>query len=236
MGHAYPRGRVGRRGSRRGVRQRGNRLYAAGDPSGDGRDRTRLVLLGSLGGDHWPALAYGRRATGANPVTGARVRLGILGVIAMLWVPRLKDIPTGPQKIPPVTILIANTTGSDIQVARRGEFVLWLPRAFGPGLPRLGGRFELSAAGGNTRSDQVLHVAPGSNITVVANLLGQERFLPILEVGDCDLSFSAQTNLGTRVSPDVPFQRAELEGHRLVWNLSAGSEAPSTRPASRPVE
>jgi hypothetical protein len=156
---------------------------------------------------------------------GPKIRFGIIGILILLWVPRLGDIPFNNSEIPPVKILLVNPTNSDIQIGRRGEFVLWLPTALYYGAPRIGGKFTFFILGEKGYLDSPITVKANNKAWVFAKLLGQNRFIIYLEREDTDLELIAQTNAGTTYSPNIPFIKDALTNRYLEWKIAESQKA-----------
>jgi hypothetical protein len=152
---------------------------------------------------------------------GPKLRLGLLGILILLWIPRLGDIPSQRNDIPPVSITLSNQTDTEVSVSRRGEFVLWLPTALYDGAPRVGGRFVFTMIGESGYLDSPIIVPAKSNIKVNAELLGHQQFIRFLEREDTDLTFMARTNQGISSSPTIPFSRAALTSRYIEWELTS---------------
>ena len=70
--------------------------------------------------------------------------------------------------IPPVGLVLQNTTTEPIAIQRRGDFVLWLPQGV-DGVRRLPGRYDLKTAKGESASPTVV-IGPGAQASVLAQL------------------------------------------------------------------
>lgn len=153
---------------------------------------------------------------------GPKLRLGLLGVLILLWIPRLGDIPTSRnESIPAVNITFVNQTEGDLHIDRRGEFVLWLPTALYDGAPRVGGRFSLALAGETGYLDSPIIIPAKASAQVKAELLGQQQFIRFLERGDTDLTLMARTSSGISSSPTIPFSRAALNSRYIEWQITS---------------
>lgn len=148
---------------------------------------------------------------------GPQLRFGLLGVLVLLWLPRLGDLPGALNPIPPVTVRLVNRTTGDVAVARRGEFVLWFPTALYDGIPRLGGRFEVASE--TEESLSAIRLEASGEEWVSVRLLGNERFVRYLEGGEADLSICVGTNFGSKCSNNIPFKRRALETYYLEVEL-----------------
>lgn len=148
-----------------------------------------------------------------------KIRLSLIGILILLWIPRLGDIPTNKADIPLLSINLINPSDAELQVMRRGEFVLWLPTAFYDGAPRVGGRFQLIINGENEYADAPIIIPAQSNKEIKVRILGQEQFLRYLERGDTDLTIMIRTNKGLSDSPAMPFSRDALSSRFLEWQI-----------------
>ncbi len=152
---------------------------------------------------------------------GPQIRLGLIGLLVLLWIPRLGDIPFRRSDVPAISVTLVNTTDAELHVARRGEFVLWLPTALYDGAPRVGGRFIFAMAGESGYLDSPIIIPAKSNIKLRAELLGKEQFVRYLEREDTDLTFIGYTNAGTSTSPEIPFSRGALSSRYIEWEVKS---------------
>jgi hypothetical protein len=150
---------------------------------------------------------------------GTQTRFGMTGALLLLWVPRLGDIPRSKQ-IPPVTVLLENSTDSAIIVGRRGELVVWLPNALYDGAPRIGGAFTFSTDGESGYVDSAIVVAPHSPRWVKAHIHNQHYLYLFMEREDTELSLHVRTSAGVTFSPNVPFTAAALSSRYIKWEVS----------------
>jgi hypothetical protein len=151
---------------------------------------------------------------------GSEIRFGMTGALLLLWVPRLGDLPRRSNQIPPVTILLENSTDSTILVARRGELVIWLPDALYDGAPRIGGAFTFVVDGERGYVDSAIVVRPHSPRWVKAHIHNQSYLYMFLEREDTELSLHVHTSTGLTLSPNVPFTEAALSSRYIKWEVS----------------
>lgn len=159
---------------------------------------------------------------GARPrirTLGPGVRFGLVGMLALLWLPQLERLLPRDDTLPTLQVEIRNPTTNDIVVATRGEFVLWLPTALYDGIPRVGGRLALVPMQRDDREAIEFVVPAKSSVRCIAEFLNEKRFLAILNSGDADFSLVAQTSLGTRISGNFPFTRAIVGQKYIEWVL-----------------
>jgi hypothetical protein len=150
---------------------------------------------------------------------GPQVRFGLFGMLILLWVPRLGDLPRSDKTIPSVGINLVNPSSADIMILRRGEFVLWLPTALYDGAPRVGGRFTLTANDDAGYSDAPISLMSGGSKRLTVKILAEEQFVRYLERGDTDLTLMLQTSNGSSWSPTIPFTRDTLLNRYLEWEV-----------------
>lgn len=151
---------------------------------------------------------------------GPQLRFGLFGVLILLWIPRLGDLPVREAPMPYVQVNLVNSGSADVSVARRGEFVLWLPTAMYDGAPRVGGRFAFVTGNPGTYEDAPIVLKKGTAKSVAVKLLGAERFLGYLEREDTDLTLMVGTDKGISISDEITFSRGALESRYLEWELS----------------
>ena len=150
---------------------------------------------------------------------GPRVRLGIVGTLALLWLPQLGRLLPTDVRIPNLQVELRNQTSSELNIATRGEFVLWLPSALYDGSPRIGGKATIvplnSAAGvgGN------FTVAPGQSVRCSVTFLNPRRFIDMLEGEEADGSVVIQTSQGSRISPNFAFSATVIGKKYLDWPI-----------------
>jgi hypothetical protein len=166
-----------------------------------------------------PWVSHDRRSVRIKRL-GSEIRFGIIGVLLLLWVPRLGDLPKCSRQIPPVTVLLENSTDSTILVARRGDLVVWLPNALYDGAPRIGGAFTFVVDGERGYVDSAIVVRPHTPRWVKAHIHNQHYLYMFMEREDTELSLHVGTSTGLTFSPNIPFTEAALSSRYIGWDVS----------------
>jgi hypothetical protein len=148
-----------------------------------------------------------------------KIRLGVIAILVLLWVPRIGDLPRGRTEIPPIQVELVNTTYDTLSVDRQGEFVLWLPSALYDGAPRVGGKFVFRAGHEASYTDSPLVLPPRAGMRVAVDLLADQLFLVYLQREDTDLSLVVGTSVGLQSSGNMPFMREAIAARYLQWRL-----------------
>jgi hypothetical protein len=161
---------------------------------------------------------------------GPRIRLGIVGVLTLLWLPQLGRLTPSEVSVPNLQVELRNRTASDLNISTRGEFVLWLPTALYDGAPRIGGKMTIAPLSSAVDSGSEFKVGPGSNVRCSVTFLNPKRFVGMLEDEDTDGSLVIQTSMGTRISPNFAFSPAVVGKQYLEWVIeepqSPGARTP----------
>jgi len=148
---------------------------------------------------------------------GPRIRLGIVGALALLWLPQLGRLLPSDPSIPNLQVELRNRTMSELEVATRGEFVLWLPTALYDGAPRIGGKMTIVPLPKTADIGSDFKVASGSSVRCSVTFLNPKRFVGMLEGEEADGSLVIQTSGGTRISPNFPFSFTVVGKEYLEW-------------------
>lgn len=157
---------------------------------------------------------------------GPAFRLGLVGVLSLLWLPQIGLLLQQEDAIPVLEVVLHNPTENAIKVATRGEFVLWMPTALYDGIPRLGGRLQLMPLASGATGAVEFSVGAKASLRCVATFLDPKRFLPRLEAADADASLVIGTSVGTRISPIFAFSRDTVGKRYLAWSLDSNDTKP----------
>jgi hypothetical protein len=147
---------------------------------------------------------------------GPQIRLAIVGILALLWIPRLGDIPNSIE-IPEVAIKLVNASDTEIEIERRGDFVIWYPNASFDGAPRTPGRYVLRELSERAAANEPLRIQARSELWAMAKILNAEYFVQILDRNDTDMTIFIQGRPG-RIFEDYtfPFDRDTLSSSYIV--------------------
>lgn len=108
--------------------------------------------------------------------------------------------------IPPVALALGNTTGEEVAIQRRGDFVLWLPQGV-DGVRRLPGKYDLETVKGGS-SNPVVVIGPGAEARVLAQLHSEVPLAQLLDTGAADIEFILRREQGGILwSGSIPFNR-----------------------------
>jgi hypothetical protein len=153
-------------------------------------------------------------------ILGAKFRMALFGMLCLLWLPRLGDLQTD-SPMPLLEVRFVNSTDHDINILKRGEFVLWFPDVMSAGAPRIGGKVEFISKDEKPKSssEYELTVPSKSLLKCFAMFLNEKRFKPILEAGETDLTLMATTSKGRITSPDSPFTLDVIGKKYLRWEV-----------------
>ncbi len=162
---------------------------------------------------------------------GPQTRLAIIGILALLWVPRLGDLPYAGE-VPSVVIKVVNNSDSEIVVDRRGDFVIWFPNASFDGAPRVPGRFILQEMNKDNDSNEPIRVKAKSEQWVSAKILNANYFASILDRDDTDITVFVRAQPGDFFrSLSMPFARDVLSRSYIEWVIP---NQESAKPAGTP--
>jgi hypothetical protein len=117
-----------------------------------------------------------------------------------------RPTPPGRLTTPPVALVLDNTTGEQVTIQRRGDFVLWLPQGVDD-LRRLPGRYDLETVDGE-RSNSVVVIGPRAEARVLAQLHSEVALAQLLDTGAADIEFILRKEQGDLLfSGSIPFNR-----------------------------
>jgi hypothetical protein len=139
---------------------------------------------------------------------GVKPRLCMIGVLALLWVPRFGDLLRAGQGVPQATLKLVNNSDEDVAVSQRGEFVVWFPNATFDGAPRVPGTVLLLPSSVETEATNPIIVQRHRARFIHAKVLNERYFAPILDRDDSEITFFLHTQHGLRSSNEMPFRRS----------------------------
>lgn len=148
---------------------------------------------------------------------GPRIRLGIIGVVTLLWIPQLGRLLPSETNMPNLQVELRNRTATDLNISTRGEFVLWLPTGLYEGAPRIGGKMTITPLPRTSDIDSDFIIAAGSSVRCSVKFLNPKRFVGMLEGEETDGSLVIQTSNGTRISPNFAFSPSVVGKQYLEW-------------------
>ncbi len=130
-----------------------------------------------------------------------------------------RPAPSVALTIPPVALVLQNTTTEPIAVERRGDFVLWLPQGV-DGVRRLPGKYDLKTAKGEPANPMVV-IGPGAEASVLAQLHSEVSLAQLLDGGAADLEFILRKEQGgVLFSGSIPFSREAITTTRWKVDLA----------------
>jgi hypothetical protein len=124
-----------------------------------------------------------------------------------------------PPSVPLIVVKLKNDLKKDVQVAARGDFILWLP---GPDGYHTMGKYEFRLLGGKSPQSEEITVSSNSTTTVYAKIMDQEVYGRILERADCDISLGIRASEGgLKFSDNLPFTKEAIAKYFVAVDVGA---------------
>lgn len=115
--------------------------------------------------------------------------------------------------VPNIVVKLTNSSGKDVIVSARGDFILWLP---GPDAYHTMGKYEFLPAENQSLTDGGIVVLPNKTVTVYAKIMNQKYYSKILSQSDCDLNLLVyRAGAGLTSTKQIPFTEEALRKYYI---------------------
>ena len=159
---------------------------------------------------------------------GIRPKLILVGMLILIWVPRLNEMSQELAKaknsssieIPFVAVKVSNHTRNNLEISPRGDFILWLPGFDGR---HMTGKYELSSEKTKLPLAEKFSVSTGSTAQFAAKILNPVLYSKLLEQEECDLSLAIRpVGGGIKFTENIPFTKEAIGKYYLTVDFDGG--------------
>ncbi len=140
----------------------------------------------------------------ATRIVAVSVAAGIAAIASVLAnLNTIRAFISGSPSVPPIAIVLTNSSEVSITVSARGDFVLWSPGISGG---HTIGKYEFRGEHGVEFDSGTVTVGPSKKKRVLAHLMNKAHYGQVLQQGGGDISFMVRLAHGGHRSTDgLPF-------------------------------